>query len=177
VKVDWDTLQRAGSGDNESWKELWRAHQPRLKALAFLVTGSVAASDDIAQETLLRAVRARVRNHDGTVAAFLGTIAYRLALKEIRRRNRHTELSALDRTDNGNAPLEKIVKNEQERILAESIHDLSSEHREALVLKFYAELSYDAIAKILDIPAGTARSRVFYAVQACRKKMRERGLM
>ncbi|MEW5924532.1 MAG: RNA polymerase sigma factor [Candidatus Zixiibacteriota bacterium] len=177
MKADWETLHRARAGDESSWRDLWRLHLPRLKALAYLVTGSVPTSDDIARETLIRAIEARVRNENGSLEGFLGTIAYRLALKEVKRHDRNIDITGFDTTDKSDIPLESILKNEREKILAETIRDLDSEHGEALILRFYGELSYEEMAEILGVPIGTAKSRVFYAVQSCRKKMREKGLI
>jgi RNA polymerase sigma factor (sigma-70 family) len=177
VKADWETLHRARAGDDLSWQALWRAHQPRLKALAYLITGSTSDAEDIAEETLIRAMTATIRNSNGTLHGFLGTIAYRLAVKEARRGKRHMGLDGLDAPDDGAIPLESMVESEQKAILAECIRSLSSEHREALVLKFYSGLSYDGMAAALGIPVDTMRSRVFYAVQACRKKMHEKGIL
>ncbi len=177
MKTDWETLYRARDGDRNSWEKLWRLYQPRMKALAYLITGSTAEAEDIAEETLFRAMNAGIRNSNGTVKGFLGTIAYRLALKENKRRERNEAAGEFEPHDNGNMPLESIIKNEREKILAESIRGLSDEHREVLVLKFYAELPYEAIADMLKIPIGTARSRVFYAVKSCRENMREKGLI
>ena len=176
MKADWETLHKARAGDESSWGNLWRLQLPRLKALAYLITGSAPVAEDIARETLIRAMEANVRNASGSLGGYLGTIAYRLALKEARRHARNVDLDELDPTDNCDLRLESILKNEREKILAETIRELDPEHGEALILRFYGELSYEEMAGILGVPTGTAKSRVFYAVQSCRRKMREKGL-
>jgi len=53
-------------------------------------------------------------------------------------------------------------------MVASAINNLDNAHRDILLLRFYAGLSYDEIAVLLDIPLGTVKSRIFYAVKSCR---------
>ena len=174
---DWDILRRARDGDESSWRELLRAFQPRLKALAYLITGSVAAAEDIAQETMIKAVASKLRHQEGTLDGFLGTIAYRMAVKESKAQARTADLARLDPPDSTALPLERILKNEQENILARAIRELDYEHGEVLILRFYGNLSHEEIARELDIPVGTVKSRLFYAVKTCRLKLKEKGIL
>ncbi|MEW6014722.1 MAG: RNA polymerase sigma factor [Candidatus Zixiibacteriota bacterium] len=177
MNPDWEILRRARDGDPSSWRELLYAYQPRLKALAYLITGSVATADDIAQETMFKAIRAPMSHQMGTLDGFLGTIAFRLAVKETQYQKKSVGLDGIDPPGDTNSPLDSIIKNEQEYILARAIKELDREHSEVLILRFYGNLSYDEIARELGIPVGTAKSRVFYAVKACRQKLIDKGIL
>jgi RNA polymerase sigma-70 factor (ECF subfamily) len=156
---------------------LVKRYQQRLAALALLITGSAASADDIVQETFVRAYDARIRNRSGSVSGFLGTIAYRLAVKESKRLQRNVSLDVHDMPATGSNPLANILHEERDRFVAESIHALDDGHRDVLVLHYYGDKSYEEIAELLQIPLGTVKSRMFYAVKSCRKILRQKGIL
>ena len=57
--------------------------------------------------------------------------------------------------------------------LHEQLEQLSPEHREALVLRFIEEMSYDEIGRVTSQPPGTVRSRIHYAKRALRRAWKE----
>jgi RNA polymerase sigma-70 factor (ECF subfamily) len=177
LNSDWDCLLRAQKGEKDSCCELIERHQSRLMALALLITGCSVAADDVVQETFVRALNARLRDTSGTVQGFLGTIAYRLALKESSRAGRNVNLELLDPTDRTPGPLENVLINERDRLVARTIGALDDDHRDVLVLRFYGGHSYEEIAGVLKVPIGTVKSRLFYAVKSCREKLREKGVL
>jgi RNA polymerase sigma-70 factor (ECF subfamily) len=160
-----------------AWRVLIGDYQTRLTALALLITGSSAAAEDVVQETFVRALRARIKNTAGSVGGFLGTIAYRLALKEAKRQRRNVRLDSEDMPDNSRNPLESILSDERDRHVAEAIGALGAEHRDVLLLRCYGGQSYDEIARLLQIPVGTVKSRIFYAVKSCREMLRRKGVL
>jgi len=128
------------------------------------------------QETFIRALNAELKNTVGTVQGYLATIAYRLALKETKRARRNVELNEFDQLDQKPNPLDIVLINERDRLVADAIRSLDVDHRDALVLRFYGGHSFDEIAGLLKIPPGTVKSRVFYAVKSCRQLLREKGV-
>ena len=176
-KAEWAEFDRARRGDESAWRTLVMRHRARLMALAVLITGSNPASEDVVQETFTRALDARIHDSDGTVRGFLGTIAYRLAVKEKRRIRHHTEINETDHIDPNPGPLEGMLLDERNRSVAAAIRSIPEDQREALVLRCYGGHSYEAIAQLLDIPVGTAKSRVFYAVKSCREILKRKGVL
>jgi RNA polymerase sigma-70 factor (ECF subfamily) len=55
--------------------------------------------------------------------------------------------------------------------------ELTLTYRMAIVLRHYAELSYDEMAFVLDIPAKTVKSRLFEARRALGKVLTKRGVL
>jgi RNA polymerase sigma-70 factor (ECF subfamily) len=152
-------------------------HRTRLSALALLIVGSGAAADDIVQETFVRALRADIAHRRGTVGGFLGTIAYRLAIKEARRTDRADRLDGIDIPDPAQDPLDTLLTNERDRLVAETIRSLDTPHRDVLLLRFYGGHSYEEISDLTETPLGTVKSRIFYAVKTCRERLREKGVI
>ena len=109
VNAEWECFIRAKKGDESAWRELVEQHQTRLGALALLITGSPSATDDVVQETFVRAFDARIKNTSGTVSGFLGTIAYRLALKEAKRVRKNVDFEGMNLLDPDDSPLENVL--------------------------------------------------------------------
>jgi RNA polymerase sigma-70 factor (ECF subfamily) len=177
VTTDWERLDRARRGDESAWRELIERHQPRLMSLALMITGSISTAEDIVQETFMRAINAKIKHNDGTVQGFMGTIAYRLAIKENGRSRRHEEIGSADLVDNKRDILENVLMVERDRHITEVIHNLDSKYREVLILKYYAGHTYEEIAELLRIPLGTVKSRMFYAVKTCRDILKDKGIL
>jgi RNA polymerase sigma-70 factor (ECF subfamily) len=129
------------------------------------------------QETFVRAIGSKIRHHTGTVSGFLGTIAYRLALKEAKRTKRTTGLDGLALADSGAAPLEAILKDERDRLVTEAIGSMDRKRRDVLIMRFYGRYSYEEIAEHLQLPLGTVKSRMFNAVKYCREFLRKKGVL
>jgi len=173
----WEIFARAQNGEEVAWRALMSHYRPRLLAIATLVTGNGTVAEDVVQETFSRSLAVRVRNYNGTVRGLLGTIAYRLAVKATQRSRR--EIGPLDDqvADPNPSALDTLIDNERDRAVTHAIHALPADQREAMVLRFYAGHSYEEIAAVLDIPVGTAKSRVFYAVKACRELLKSKGVL
>ncbi len=169
---DWECLDLAHGGDERAWRELFGRHERRLARMAALITGSGDAARDIAQETFVRILRRRIPHRDGSLGAYLSTIAYRLALREKVRLVRHHGFDEGDYPAGGESPLESAVRSGGERMVAAVLESLPPDQRDVIALRFYGGHSYDEIAGILGVPGGTVRSRIFYAVKNCRKEFR-----
>lgn len=87
------------------------------------------------------------------------------------RRNRilTESLEGTEPTDHSDP--EPIFGDQDVRRLRECLASLSVEHREAVVLKFMEEMSYEEIARAANCCVGTVRSRLYYAKRVLKKKM------
>jgi RNA polymerase sigma-70 factor (ECF subfamily) len=173
---DWQCLETAQGGDEKAWRDLFDRHYPSLVKMISCITGSIAAGHDLAQESFVRLLHARITHRSGTFKSFLSTIAYRLALKERSRHNSHPPSDSALIADNSPSPLELAIRDETDRIIFQVIQSLSAEHREILTLRFIGGQSYEEIASITEVPIGTVKSRMFYAVKISREMLKERGV-
>jgi len=67
------------------------------------------------------------------------------------------------------APYAEMEKEEAKGAVWETLQQLSPEHREILVLKYFQDMKYDRIADVLGIPRGTVMSRLYSARKAFEK--------
>jgi RNA polymerase sigma-70 factor (ECF subfamily) len=104
-----------------------------------------------------------------TVSTWLMSIARYKALAARRRRtdaelDEHIEATVADTSDDPETALAKKTRNE---VLRRALTRLSSEHRQIIDLVYYHEKSVEEAAQILQVPAATVKTRMFYA----RKKL------
>jgi len=155
-------------------------HLDALYRVALRLTGNAADADDLVQETMLKAYRAWDQYEKGTNAkGWLLTILRNSFINEYRRRTRHPETVDVDtiepfavfgdvqEDDPQGAFFDQIVDDE----VLKAIDELPVAFRETLVLSDVEGMSYQEIGKILGVPVGTVKSRLFRARQALQGKL------
>lgn len=173
---DWEWYDRARGGDEGAWRILFHRYHPPLVRMTSVITGSVDAGRDLAQECFLRLFRGRPPHREGSFRSYITTIAYRLALKEKRRFLRHTRFAGDELRGDLPTPLESAVRRDRAAAVSAVLRTLPDEQRDVLALRFHGGHSYEEIAEITGVPLGTVKSRIFHAVKACRKQFAERGI-
>jgi RNA polymerase sigma-70 factor, ECF subfamily len=173
---DWACLALAREGNDAAWRILFQRHHAGLLRMTSLITGSIDAAQDLVQESFVRLLDCDIKHHDGSFKAFLTTMAYRLALKERRRRGADDRLHEDTFADDTPSPLEAVIRNETDRGIIRVVQSLPIHQREILALRFYGGHSYEEIATITELPIGTVKSRIFYAVKACQTELKKRGI-
>jgi RNA polymerase sigma-70 factor, ECF subfamily len=166
----WQVLVvRCQIGDCSAFEELVAACQPRLRGFLFKLAGREAV-DDLAQEVWLDVFHdlPRLSNPDAFLPWF-----YRIARNRAYRRfrGRGQTVESLDAQEL-NVAEEENPADEFTAEDAQAVHvaldDLSSEHREVLLLRFMEDMSYDDIAAVVGCQVGTVKSRLYHAKQALR---------
>ncbi len=142
---------------------------PAVRRYIFGMCGDWHEAQDIAQETLLRAWRSR-RSFDGRAAVqtWIFTIARNAWLDGLRRRRTRPEPVEISRHDattmQGSSPPDAAQRGELAAAVAVAMENLPPLQREVLALRESDGLTFRQIAELLDIPAGTVKSRVRYAL-------------
>jgi RNA polymerase sigma-70 factor (sigma-E family) len=151
------------------FRAFYLAEALKLKRLALLLSGDPAASEDLAQEALLRAYRAWPRIRKAEAGAYVTKIlvnqfrnAHRRRLLEIRRRP----------APQPDTPSVEQSVAETLRI-AQAIEHLSPVGRVVVVLRFYEDMTEADIARILDRPLNTVKSDLRRALQRLRTELNE----
>lgn len=168
-----ELVRRAIEGDHEAFTQLVDASVDRLHAVAILVLRDPDRAQDAVQEALISAwkdVRA-LRDPDAWDAwTYRLTVwsCYRIARKE-RRRSR-VELKVVPDPEPVLAFDAGLALADRD-LVERALKDLPLDHRAVVVLRFFADLPLDAVADILDIPVGTAKSRLHRAIGSLRGLM------
>jgi len=153
-------------------------HAAALWAYCVRLTGQDRArAEDVAQETLLRAWRhfSLLDEAQGSVRAWLFTVARNIVIDEWRTRRSQSELSVADVPE-----VEQLGDNTDQLLLSwmvsEAVTKLSAEHRAVLLDCYYRGLPVAEAARHLGIPEGTVKSRTHYALRALRLALEEMGV-
>ena len=168
-----ELVERAIGGDHDAFSQLVDASTDRLYAVATLILRDSDRAQDAVQEALVSAWKdvCALRDPeawDAWVYRLTVWACYRAARKQ-RRRNL-VELHVVPDREPAmpfDAPAALAERDLVERRLA----DLSIDHRSVIVLRFYMDLPLDEVAAILDIPIGTAKSRLSRGLEALRAAM------
>ncbi|GAA2973541.1 sigma-70 family RNA polymerase sigma factor [Kitasatospora sp. NPDC127116] len=167
-----------GAPDEELMRALYREHAgPLFGFVLHLVAGDRQRAEDVVQETLVRAWRNihRLDPEAGSLRPWLVTVARRIVI------DGHRSAMARPREVDA-AVLEQLpAEDETDRALrmmtvADALADLSPAHREIIVETYLKGRTAVEAAAELGIPAGTVRSRVFYALRSLRLALEERGV-
>lgn len=91
-------------------------------------------------------------------------IAYRKTMDAFRKKKRVEVWSDIPEQPDPSESADMVLNATQEaRHLRSCIDCLSSEHRLAISLAFYEDMTYEEIAEVAGVPSGTIKSRVFHA--------------
>ena len=163
--------------DEAALRRLWDDHAGALLAVVLRLTGDRGRAEDVVQETLLQAWRhpEALDPERGPIRPWLMTVARRLVVDQWRARQARPDevgdegLAALASGDGVDEALDRWL-------VADALATLTHEHREALVHTYYAGRTVTEAAVVMGIPAGTVKSRVFYALRALKLALEERGV-
>jgi RNA polymerase sigma-70 factor (ECF subfamily) len=166
-----------GSVPDDAVQELYQAHgSVILSFLIRLTHGDRHRAEDMLQETLIRAWRhPEARTATGEWSrAWLFTVARRIAIDHARAaRTRPGELSDERLAERpGPDSIEPLMDRQEVRA---AIAALPERLRSVLVEVYFRDRSIAEAAQVLGVPAGTVKSRTFYALEALRKELVARG--
>ena len=159
-------LRRSASGDEAAFGELYDEVAPRVHGLVRRVVRDPAQSEEVTQEVFLEVWRhsARFDPTLGSALAWLMTIAHRKAVDRVR-----SSEAARGRDDGyGTAsqeiPHDSTAEAVESRLDAERIHralgTLTAAQRDALELAYLSGYTHTEVASMLDLPLGTAKTRI-----------------
>ena len=157
-------------------RQLYSQHAKALYSYVRRFCQDQASADDIVQETFIRAWRhlPQLCGDDQPVRPWLFRVARNLLTDADRAaRSRPVTVSALPAEDPViDSGLGQVL---DRQLVADALQHLSPAHRTVLVETFYRGGSMATVARQLGIPAGTARSRLHYALEALRRQLQDQA--
>jgi RNA polymerase sigma-70 factor, ECF subfamily len=178
-------VARVRAGDGDAYRVLVDRHSRSVFRLAYRMTGNEQDSEDVVQETFLRAYK---QLHRWEARSSFGTWLYRIAanysLDLMRRRKRHGEVTmndsgpdddalemaqALPSTDAG--PERLLFSNRVQACVTGALNELSQQERTAFVLRHFEGQSIDEISAALGLSGNAAKHSIFRAVQKLRRAL------
>jgi RNA polymerase sigma-70 factor (ECF subfamily) len=173
VLEDHELVAAAVGGELEAFAELVRRHQSFVYGACMRIVKNPALAEDLTQETFIRAWRA-LPDFEGNakVRSWLYRIGHNLSLNAVTRAREHPA-EELPERQVSRTPEGQAVLAEMSQAMHAAIESLPMELKEPLVLRELEHMAYDEIARHLDLPLNTVRTRLFRARRMLQAEMEE----
>jgi len=178
---DRAAVRRARDGDDSAYAELLSRHRDRVFSFLLRFLGSASDAEDVAQEAFVKAFT-RLDSYDPArpFVSWVFGIAHHAALDHLRARrpaalsldDRDMPIEAVDPARGAEASAAAVLDAELiERLLAA----LPPLYREPLLLRHKEEMNLPEIARVLSLPEGTVKVRLFRAREMLKRKLEACG--
>ena len=188
MKPEWELVQRARQGDEDSFSALVEQNQGRIYNLALRMVGNPDDAAELCQEAFLNAWKGLCKfQGDSSFATWLYRLTSNVCIDFLRKEKRRSTLSMTvsldddgedqqaDLPDERFSPHAEAERRERQDTLRAGLAAMSEEHRKVLILRELEGLSYGEIAQLLELEEGTVKSRIARARLALRKYLIQSG--
>ncbi|MBW2630449.1 MAG: RNA polymerase sigma factor [Deltaproteobacteria bacterium] len=180
-KKEIDIIRCVLEGDRHSYALLVDTYKAPIFNLAYRMTGSYEDASDLAQETFVKAFENLGRFDQGKkFFTWLYTIGLNLVRNHLKKRKKvflrdFTEDTDLLSRDNPSNPEHSLIREQRVCHLNMCLHRLSDNLKEAVVLRFYQELSFEEVAEISGLSLSAAKMRAYRGLEKLRELMEEQS--
>ena len=174
---DADYVQKLQRGQTEAFEALIRRHEKTIFNLVYRMLNDYDEAAETAQEVFLSAYRA-IGQFRGD--ANFSTWLYRIALNHAttRRKSMNTRQQRnvpIDNTepmsDPHPGPAESMEKKEIRETVQRALNSLSDDDAAVILLRGLQDVPYEEVARVLEVPVGTVKSRLHRARQALKSEL------
>ncbi len=177
---DGELLTRIGKGSQTALADFYRRYQGRVYNFALQRVDNEADAAEVLNEVMLEVWRG-AGTFEGRARAttWLLGITHHKSIDLLRKRGRRAadrldfEIGD-DRPDPGPAA---VAGAQDARYVKQCMDDLPDAQRQVVYLTFYEDLSYPEIARVLEIPEGTVKTRMFHARKALARCLELLGVL
>lgn len=175
ARNDFMLVCRAKDGDQKAYAELMQRYKDSIYFMAVKMVNNKDDAMDLTVETFGKAFE-NIEKYkpDFAFSTWLFRIATNNCIDFIRKKRLNVvSLQALSEDDGeekqfqvrseGLNPEETSIKKQENEKLKNIVEQLPSRYRTLIILRYYDELSYEEIARQLDIPLGTVKAQLFRA--------------
>jgi len=173
-------LEEARQGDKAAFGKIIEAYQRPVYNLAYRMLHNPGEAEEAAQEAFIRAyTRLDSYNPAHKFSTWLLSITSNYCIDQLRKRR--ALLLSIDEplpphpslmSEKSKAPESQLVQSQQQEMVQSLLAELAPDYRQAVVLRYWYELSYEEIAEIMDTTVSAIKSRLFRA----RKQLAEVGI-
>jgi RNA polymerase sigma-70 factor (ECF subfamily) len=172
-------LTRVASGDTAAMRALYARHATRVLRFLIRLVRDEGRAEDLMSDVFFDVWRQASRFEGrSSVSTWMLSIARFKALSSFRKANE----SALEPEmaeaveDEADTPEVTVQKASKAEAMRRCLDKLSRDHREVVDLVYYHEKSVEEVARILNVPAATVKTRMFYARKKLAELLAEAGL-
>ena len=179
-----ELIKKAIEGDESAYKNLLENYRGAIYNLIYKMVRNKEETEDLVQEAFMKAFKALPSfNEEYAFSTWLYKIAVNNCIDHMRKKKLQTysinkpvqsKDGELDREfpDTSMSPDKSILSEERAGIIETAIDELPENYKTAIILRHSEEKSYEEISKILNIPLGTVKARIFRAREMLKKKLK-----
>ncbi len=175
-RSDFELVQEVRKGNRQAFTALMRRYQRRVYWTARRIVGSHEDADDVVQETFVKAYLGLGDfRGDSSFFTWLYRIAVNLSLNATRKRQLMAYIRQSEIVERllpaREDPSHELEAQETESLLRKAIEQLPEKQRAVFVMRYYDQLSYEEISKILKTSVGGLKANYFHAVKKVRESL------
>lgn len=161
-----DLLNRSSRGDQAAFAEFYDATSARAFGLAVRVVRDPAQAEEVSQEAFLEVWRtaSRFESDRGSAIGWLLTMVHRKAVDRVRSAEASSRRDTSYHQDSGavdhDSTAEAAEASMEARRVRGALEELTRVQREALELAYFGGYTHTEVATMLDLPVGTAKTRI-----------------
>lgn len=173
----YDLITKAKQGDQDAFASLVERYKRYVYYQALSMVNNQVEAEDVLQEVFIKAYLS-IKNLESAFAftSWLSRIVYHVCFDYLKKRAKEKTIvsSWLENNINQLSSGTSFVEQKHLQIdLYQAMQTLSPEHRAVLLLREIQGFSYQEIARILDIPEGTVKSRIHSARLSLRNELKK----
>ena len=163
-----DAVRRCQMGDLEAFRPIVERYGNVLMGTIYLMVGDRAVSEELVQETFVRAWRGIATFRLGQpLKPWLVRVAVNQALNA--RARRQAPVEPLSEAHEGGGTDLGLGQSDDHSEVRQALSRLSADHRRVVVLRYFGELSTKEAANALGVREGTVKSRLKRALRQLRE--------
>ena len=169
-------LAEVATGDSKAFEELTKKYGNLIWSIARRYLSNQAEAEDAVQEIFLALWQSASRfdANKGSEITFIATIARRRLIDGLRKNNKHKILQSIDDSISNDVFQQKsnLEKNAELSLAIGILETLEKKDQELLSLSIYQGYSHVEIAKILNLPLGTVKTKIRRNLMKIREKIK-----
>jgi len=161
-----ELLKRSGRGDEAAFAELYDATSARAYGLAVRVVRNPNQAEEVMQEAFLELWRtaSRFDSAKGSAVSWILTLVHRKSVDRIRSAEASTRRDTVwhhgSQDVEHDSTAEAAQASMEARRVRQALDSLTEVQREALELAYFKGYTHTEVATMLDLPVGTAKTRI-----------------
>ena len=169
-------IQRVLAGDSRAFGELVATYERTLFNVALRMVNDREDARDLTQTTFIKAYRKLdTFDREHRFFSWIYRILINESLNHLSRRRQHEELDD-QMASTSRSPEDEVGGSEAGELVKDGLMELSTEYREAIILRHFLDLSHREMSGLLNIPEKTVKSRLYTARQQLGDVLRRRGV-
>ena len=169
-------LAEVATGDSKAFEELTKKYGNLIWSIARRYLSNQAEAEDAVQEIFLALWQSASRfdANKGSEITFIATIARRRLIDGLRKNNKHKILQSIDDSISNDVFQQKsnLEKNAELSLAIGILETLEKKDQELLSLSIYQGYSHVEIAKLLNLPLGTVKTKIRRNLMKIREKIK-----